>query len=301
MFGYILPEKPHLYLKDLELYQSFYCGVCKSMGGSFCKRSQFVINYDVAFFCSLIHNYLGEDVNLVPLKCVTKPFTGRKMVEDNALTKFMAALNVLLSSHKLIDDVVDGGKFSRKVLLKLFGKPYKRAKAHFPKADAVILSQYEALREMEKAGEVSVDKVSDTFGKTVASCMFLTAEEFQKGREAKKIKKLDNHFITLCYNLGKWIYLIDAIDDVEDDSESGNYNVFLNSYGGFENKIQFLKDNEKELNFTFFTILNKIKEEFLLSEFQYNTDLCENIIFRGMEIATKAILKGEKWNNFTKS
>ncbi len=301
MFGYILPEKPHLYLKDLELYQSFYCGVCKSMGGNFCKRSQFVINYDIAFFCSLLHNYLGEDVNLVPLKCVTKPFTGRKMVEDNPLTKLMAALNVLMSNHKLVDDVIDGGKFSRKVLLSAFKKPYKKAKTHFPKADEVIIGQYDKLREMEKAGEESVDKVSDSFGKMVASCIFLTAEKFQEDKLPENVKKLDNHFITLCYNIGKWIYLIDAIDDVEDDFKSGNYNVFLKSFGKFNSKEEFLNVNSQDLNFTFFTILNKIKEEFLLSKFQYNTDLCENIIFRGMEIATKAILKGEKWNNFTKS
>ncbi|MFI3166553.1 MAG: DUF5685 family protein [Bacillota bacterium] len=300
MFGYILPEKPHLYLKDLELYQSFYCGVCKSMGGNFCKRSQFSINYDITFLCALLHNYLGEDVNLIPLKCVTKPFTGRKMVEDNPLTKLIASLNVLLANHKLCDDVIDGSK-SRKILLSLFKRPYKKAKAHFPKADEIIIEQYDKLREMEKAGETSVDKVSDTFGVLFASCVFCAAEEFQKDKIEEEKRKLDNHFITLCYNVGKWIYLIDAVDDVEEDEISGNYNVFLQSEEAFTTKAEFLQTKADDLKFTFFTILNKIKEEFLLSKFEYNTDLCENIIFRGMEIATKAILKGEQWNNFTKS
>ncbi len=300
MFGYILPEKPHLYLKDLELYQSLYCGVCKSMGGNFCKRSQWAINYDITFLCGLLHNYLGEDVELVPLKCITKPFTGRKMVKDNPLTKLVASLNVLLANHKLQDDVIDGSK-SRKILLSMFKKPYKRAKNHFPKADAIIAEQYEKLRVFEKAGEKSVDKVSDTFGVLFASVVFATAEEFQSGKCKEEIKKLDNHFITMCYNIGKWIYLIDAVDDIEEDKKSGNYNVFLAESENFTSKADFLAENAESLNFTFFTILNKIKEEFLLAKFEYNTDLCENIIFRGMEIATKAILKGEEWNNFTKS
>ncbi len=301
MFGYILPEKPHLYLKDLELYQSFYCGVCKSMGGNYCKRSQFAINYDITFFCALIHNYLGEDVELVPLKCVTKPFTERKMVKDNSLTQLVASLNVLLANHKLRDDVIDGKSIKRKMLLSIFQKPYKRAKSHFEKADNVICEQYDKLRKMEEDFEGSVDKVSDTFGVMLASLMFVTAEKFQNGKNPEEIIKLDNHFITLCYNLGKWIYLIDAVDDVEDDFKSGNYNVFLVNEENFTTKDEFLKKNEKELEFTFFTILNSAKQEFLQSEFKYNTDLCENIIFRGMEIATKAILRGEIWNNFMRS
>lgn len=299
MFGYILPEKPHLYLKDLELYQAFYCGVCKSMGANFCKRSQFAINYDITFFCSLVHNYLGEDIEMDKLSCVTKPFSDRKMVVDNPLTKLCGALNVLLANHKLVDDVIDGAK-KRKVLLGMFKKSYKKAVDCFPKADEIISLQYQKLRDLENVEAESVDRVSDTFGVMLQSLLVATVEEFAR-ISGKEFPEVCIHFKSLCYNLGKWIYLIDAVDDLQSDHESGNYNVFLAGDKEFVSKADYLARHAEDLSFTFQTTLNAIKEHFLQIEFKFNTDLVENIIFRGMDIATRSILKGEVWNNFTKS
>ena len=44
------------------------------------------------------------------------------------------------------------------------------------------------------------------------------------------------------FYLGKFIYILDAYDDVEKDAENGNYNPFLEKYKieGFEEEVRRL-------------------------------------------------------------
>ena len=58
MFGYLVPDKPYLYLKDDTLYKALYCGVCKSIGKVSGQRARFTLTYDIAFL-SAIANYFN--------------------------------------------------------------------------------------------------------------------------------------------------------------------------------------------------------------------------------------------------
>ncbi|MBR2870230.1 MAG: hypothetical protein IKB98_02465, partial [Clostridia bacterium] len=51
----------------------------------------------------------------------------------------------------------------------------------------------------------------------------------------------------LSYNLGKWIYLIDALDDFDKDIKKQNYNVFVNSFKDVKTKEEFIKIHIKEI------------------------------------------------------
>ena len=43
-------------------------------------------------------------------------------------------------------------------------------------------------------------------------------------------EKATDNVKNVAYNLGKWIYLIDALDDYDKDVKKGNFNVFYNAY-----------------------------------------------------------------------
>lgn len=291
MFGYILPEKAHLYMKDFDLYRNFYCGICKSMQRQFGQKARFTINYDMTFLTIVIHNFLGVDVNYETLKCITKPFNKtRKTVVANDLTDKMACLNVILTYYKLYDDCVDGGKANRKMAMSAIKSAKKKADIALPYMSEIVLKRYEALREMEKNKEASIDKVSHEF----AQMMLEVCQEIIGD-------KMQDFFGKMCYNVGKWIYLIDALDDFEKDINENEYNLLALNYDDCKTLKELLDKHGEEISFTFSTTINRIIECYEKTKFNFNKDIIANVVYKGIPLMTKGIMQGEKCNqNYSK-
>ena len=95
----------------------------------------------------------------------------------------------------------------------------------------------------------------------------------------------------LCYAIGKWIYLIDALDDYDKDKKKGAYNPFLLAYGA-ENRAELVEKNEEEIRFIFHSLFYDIKENLIKAKLYFNRDLVDNILLRGLPATTERILKG---------
>jgi hypothetical protein len=95
----------------------------------------------------------------------------------------------------------------------------------------------------------------------------------------------------LFYALGKWIYLIDALDDYDKDKKKGAYNPFVLSYK-VASKKQLFEKYQKEVEFTFYSIFYEIRELLPQIKFHFNRDLCDNILLRGLPTTTKRIMAG---------
>lgn len=80
---------------------------------------------------------------------------------------------------------------------------------------------------MEKAGETDIDKISGCFGKIMEEILAWREDEWEPA-----LRRMG-------FYLGKFIYLMDAYDDVEKDLEKGNYNPFAQDYimEGFQERV----------------------------------------------------------------
>lgn len=141
------------------------------------------------------------------------------VVKPSAALDFAAALSVLLAKYKLIDDARDG-KPLRKGLISVFRRGVKKAGARYPEAETIIKEGLEALGRIEAAPECDPDAAPNSFGETLglllSSCPALDEESKPLVREVGR-------------KLGGYIYVLDALDDMEDDAEKGNYNIFIRS------------------------------------------------------------------------
>ncbi len=284
MFGYIMPERAHLYMKDLDLYRNFYCGICKSMGRQFSQKARFTINYDITFLAVLVHNYLGVDVEFEKLKCVTKPFNKtRQMVKGNDLTDKFASINVILAYFKLQDDEIDDKK--SKIARKMFESSKRKADKVTPNISDIVEKHYENLRQCEKQNLDSLDRVADCF----ATMMKEIGKEIVQD-------KFTEEFGRLCYFIGKWVYLIDALDDFDDDVKDGNFNPFKAKFKDILSKTELLTKFEQDITFTMATTAKSIISAFESVKFAFNKDLISNIIQRGIPLMTRGVLKGEQCN-----
>ena len=96
----------------------------------------------------------------------------------------------------------------------------------------------------------------------------------------------------LCYAIGKWIYLIDALDDYDKDKKKGAYNPFLLAYGADSRRALLAGEHGDEVRFVFHAVFFDIRENLSQLEFRFNRDLSDNILLRGLPMVTKRIMDG---------
>ena len=104
----------------------------------------------------------------------------------------------------------------------------------------------------------------------------------------------------LSYYLGKWIYLIDALDDFDKDKKKNNFNVFINAHNEINTKKELIEKNGQELIIVFASVVNKISELASKLDYQFNHDLTDNVLFRGIIAQTKRIMENQKCKNTSK-
>lgn len=286
MFGYIKTDLPNMYMKDVTLYKAMYCGLCKGIGKTCGQRARMVLNYDLTFLSVLLHNLSGLDVKVEKQRCVAHQIVKRPIAVSDDLTFRIACLNVILARYKLNDDVNDEKK--GRLLRAYLSKGYKRAKKKEPKLDEIVKSCYKELSDYEKTGGDSVDISADPFGKMMS---LVVKELFPNGTE---------ELYTLAYNLGKWIYLIDAIDDYEKDIKKRSFNVFVNRDATIKCKKYFLDKYKNEIFYVFSTLLSDIEKDAKTLDYKFNHDLTDNVLIRGIKVQTKNVLENNKCKNITK-
>lgn len=280
MFGYIQPDIPYTYVKDGILYKALYCGLCKSIGRACGQCARAGLSYDMTFLSALLHNIMNVDVKIEKQHCILHPFVKRPMAEDDGITRAIACLNTAFTYYKLTDDIEDEhkGRFTRS----FFKKGFRRANALYPQIGEIIKKYLHDLQKLEGQNCSSLDAAADPFGLMIAELSDECLKEFATD---------DTH--ALCYGIGKWVYLIDALDDYDKDVKKKNYNPFYRAFGNATRK-EMLAENGEETEFVFRSIFASNAEHLKKIRFYFNHDLTDNIILRGLPAATRRVLCGGK-------
>lgn len=286
MFGYVKTDYPNMYVKDTVLYKAAYCGLCKSIGKTCGIKGKFLLNYDLTFFSVLLHNLCDLDMKIEKKHCIVHPISKRPIAATDALTDRIAALNVILARYKLNDDVLDSGK--GRLTRAFFGKAYKKAKKAEPQLDSIVSRRYEELLALEKAKCDSIDRSADPFG-----CMMADIASTLLG------ELFDEATAELFYALGKWIYLIDALDDFDKDLKKNSFNVFVNAFPDAGCKEELLKKFGQDVFITFGGVLTQIAESAQKLKYKFNHDLTDNVLINGLREQTKKIMENKKCKNTT--
>lgn len=211
MFGYVRPCRPELKIKDDAFFKSYYCGVCKALGrrsGPLCRG---LLRYDLAFLC-LVRDGVLEDSALCTLRC---PIKGNKlnMMQGDSVS-FCADAHILLSAAKLRDDRRDGQRASL-LLTPVLSPAEKKVAAAYPELHGALDEMLRAQDRLEEAGCAEPDDAAEPFSRFLAQL-------FAFGMPEKSQPSLR----FMGYNIGKWIYWLDALDDYDRDEKRGAYNCW---------------------------------------------------------------------------
>ena len=268
MFGYVKPYNPELRVRELEEYKAVYCGLCKQLGRSFSVFARFTLSYDFAFLAML---KTALDSEICPeterCACIAHPFCKRIRVRENAAMQMAARAAMISVYYKLLDDRADEGFFRRigAALLLPFAKRARRKALAF--ADGAAAD--EAAAKMSAAqGQLEAEKCQIPDAAAEPTANFLAAVLKNCAATAEQAAVLER----FGYLLGRYVYLCDALDDLEDDRRRGRYNPFL--YAGGEAAIA-------AKNALFLTTA-ELSDDFDLLELHRYEGILENIIRIGL-------------------
>ena len=234
MFGYIKPAANILSEREKTLYKSAYCGLCVTGAKKLSKLSKFFLNYDIVLL-SLVRMILtGESINV---KVVTKR-CGYKLkkvnvFEINQSQEYSVYAFFILVYYKLLDDLKDE-KLLKKIP-KYFIKPvvkhlFKKSDVKCPFLAEAIKNDLNRLYEKEQGSEASLDSLADSFASALG-------EISSYGMKDEK-KELS---FNIGYHIGRFVYIIDALDDLKKDESSSSFNALIAHYGSYEQAIENLE------------------------------------------------------------
>ena len=213
MFGYVTINKNELKVRDYNRYRTFYCGLCHCLKKKYGIIGQSILSYDLTFLDILINALYEDPLTDIRKSCLVHPGRRHEMV-FNEITDYVADISVILTYYKALDDIEDEKKLRKKTVSKALSKAFRKAAAAYPDKARLVRDCVEKLASCEKIREYDVDKVSGLTGRMLSG-IFPYRDDEWKG-EMEKVG----------FYLGKFIYLMDAYEDLEDDLKHGRYNVW---------------------------------------------------------------------------
>ena len=163
------------------------------------------------------------------------------------------------------------------MLCRLGRRGYEKARARLPEADRDIRAALDELHVLENENCASMDRAADASARMTAAVVPHTGD----ARE----RVLRQMF----YHAGRWLYLLDAAQDVPEDMKTGAYNPLVQRYAL---KTPDITDIKQPLERTLERSLADVCTAFDLLDAQRDAEIIRNIIFLGMPTVTRQVLDG---------
>ncbi len=275
VFGYIKPVKPELKVRELEFYRGIYCGLCRSMGKHTGCMSRFTLSYDFAFLAAVRMVLSDITPSFSACRCMAHPLRKKAMCDDNEALAYCSSAAAVLTECKIRDDINDekGLKRLSARFAHIFAKNMRKRAGEGAPSEA-IEGALKELSELEKKNCDSPDETADKFGELLAAVVSYGLE----GGKARIAAELG-------HSVGRYIYVLDAADDLEDDKKSGSYNPLKN-----------FPIPPNDLSVAVRLELAKLENAVNLLDFSGKRDLegiIKNIIYLGMPAEADRVFAGK--------
>ena len=213
MFGFVTASREELSEEQKNRYQAVYCGICRAIretDGQLCRLG---LSYDMAFLALLLASLYEPEEQRGQGRCIAHPGKCRPRT-DHEYIRYAARMNVALACYKARDDWQDDGKFSARVMAKVFGRHDTQIAEHYPRQCNAIRACIRELSALEKAGCANPDEPANCFGRLMAELLVV-----REDRWADDLRQMG-------FFLGRFIYLADAAIDYRRDVKNRKYNPF---------------------------------------------------------------------------
>ncbi|MGI6200123.1 MAG: DUF5685 family protein [Christensenellales bacterium] len=285
MFGYVRPQRSELTLREDAAYRGYYCGVCRALGkrcGGMCKM---LLQYDAASLAVLLSALEQTAPKAETFRCALHPTVRKSRIACPAVD-YAADVNMLLGAAKLDDACQDEGKLSARGMRPLVRRGARRAAQRQGELAARIDRAMAAQLALERRGCPDLDEACQPSADMMAA-VFTGFEPAANQRDA--LNYIGQH-------IGRWVYLIDALDDLERDIKGGAYNVLTLRYGYEPGQppAQFRRQAAEQVGVLLNLNLAYAAKGFDMLYLERNQPILENLFFLGLKTITQNIIDGRR-------
>lgn len=276
MFGYVRPTG-QLSQDDRERFRSVYCGLCHTLGQRCGWATRLFLNYDFTFLAML----LGDADDCQTRRCALHPLCGRDCACQNEALERSADYSVILLWWQVQDGIADHGFWGGmkyRLTAALLRRAYRKASRARPAFDENTRRELSELARLEAERCPSIDLPADRFARLMAG---IAGEE--EGTRRRVLERL-------LYHLGRWIYLVDAADDLKRDLRQGNYNPLALRFAHEDGVLT--RESRKELGQTLDGSVHAMAAAFELADFGAYRGIIENVMYEGLYLAGASVLDG---------
>ncbi|MQN01642.1 MAG: hypothetical protein DUD27_01835 [Lachnospiraceae bacterium] len=267
MFGYVRVRKPELKIKEYDLYRRYYCGLCRSLKKNYGVSSELLLSYDLTFLKLLLTSVYDLKTTDYRSRCIAHPLRKQRRTESEA-DEYAASMSILLGYLHFEDDKADSGKAGASAMSFVYRKRAKAAMEAYPRQAGTLSAELKALHELEQEKSCDIESLSEHFGNALGEIFVWKDDIF-----AQDLRQMG-------FFLGKFIYVMDAVDDWEKDRKHGEFNPFSN-----ESSKKAVLEKAKPV---LYENISASAEAFEMLPAVDNVGILRNIIYAGV------------WNRFDK-
>lgn len=289
MFGYIKPYNQELKLKEIQRYSGCYCALCDQLKRDYGFWSRFILNYDVTFLLICLDYFSSEEKDTRKIRCPYNPMRVKRTKLSPESIQYSAFINYWLVAEKLKDDITDERSLWKRLLYKFIvaNRRYKKRLTKYQTKVAQLSDMLQSVYQRENSVKTATDfdLVTNAFG-----CFF--SKMFLLGINSEQEESAQGQAEAVFFQIGKWIYIMDAFDDLQDDIKRKRFNLLFSLEDG--NAITKEAAFEKTLSMHLF-IKSKIKSLLSATGSKLEDDCIVNIITDGIDFMfCKIVLKKYK-------
>ena len=270
MFGYIIPNYDELKVRELKEYRQYYCGLCRCLKERYGIKGQITLTYDMTFLGLLLTSLYESEITVKSCRCVAHPAKRHEYIQSEYMY-YAADMNILLMYYKCLDDWKDEHKVIKAGYAGLLKRAGSKVKEKYPDKAARIQDGLDKLSMAEKEKNPVLDEVAGYFG-DICSSLFV----YKKDEWSEDLSRIG-------YFIGKFIYLLDAYEDLEDDINEGRYNpyIMMCKEDGFDEKVRQI----------LVMMMSEVGRAFERLPILENVQILKNIIYSGVWCRYDAVCK----------
>ena len=261
MFGYVSAHKPELRMREFYKYKAYYCGLCKVLREMYGFLGQVTLTYDMTFLVILLTSLYESETKREEHRCIVHPARKQKMLW-NEMTEYAADMNIILTYYKLLDDWEDEKSKVGYIGQRAYQKAFHKLQQKYPEKCKLIARCLERLRLCEMQREENIDIVARCFGELMSE-LFI----YKKDAWEETLREMG-------FYLGKFIYILDAYDDIEKDIEKDNYNALIS--------LSKMEDFDKKCEEMLNLVLAECSHHFEKLPCVEDVEILRNILYAGV-------------------
>jgi len=274
MFGYVTIDKMELKFKEYYSYKGYYCGLCMCLKNNYNNLSRLTLNYDMTFLILLLSSLYEVENKTYNSRCIVHP-AKKQLIIQNEITEYAAAINIILSYYNLKDNWDDERDIKSLAMAKLIKLQFKKTSQQLTEKTENIKKRIINISLLEKQNTESIDEVSNEFGHLMEEIILYKEDVWEQ-----TLRKVG-------FFLGKYIYLLDAYEDMEKDRKNNSYNPFNNA------QVDDINKYAKEILTLNLSFLSEEIEKLPLIQ---DKGIIDNIIYSGISSKLKLTKDGKRRN-----